>query len=91
MTSRKKVLLKVIILGDSGVGKTSLMNQYVNKKFSNQYKATIGADFLTKEVMVDDRLVTMQETEVELYNEFPEPIKLDKNDRAKTSAESCSC
>ena len=41
---------KVIILGDSGVGKTSLMNQYVNKKFSNQYKATIGADFLTKEV-----------------------------------------
>ncbi|CAG8432777.1 510_t:CDS:10 [Diversispora eburnea] len=60
MASRKKVLLKVIILGDSGVGKTSLMNQYVNKKFSNQYKATIGADFLTKEVMVDDRLVTMQ-------------------------------
>eukprot|EP00028_Trichosphaerium_sp_Am-I-7-wt_P000729 CAMPEP_0168520234 /NCGR_PEP_ID=MMETSP0405-20121227/7832_1 /TAXON_ID=498012 /ORGANISM="Trichosphaerium sp, Strain Am-I-7 wt" /LENGTH=203 /DNA_ID=CAMNT_0008541009 /DNA_START=620 /DNA_END=1231 /DNA_ORIENTATION=- len=60
MSARKKVLLKVIILGDSGVGKTSLMNQYVNKKFSNQYKATIGADFLTKEVMVDDRLVTMQ-------------------------------
>ncbi|KAF3037236.1 hypothetical protein E8E12_005832 [Didymella heteroderae] len=60
MASRKKVLLKVIILGDSGVGKTSLMNQYVNKKFSASYKATIGADFLTKEVMVDDRLVTMQ-------------------------------
>ena len=51
MAARKKVLLKVIILGDSGVGKTSLMNQYVNKKFSNQYKATIGADFLTKEVI----------------------------------------
>ena len=63
MASRKKILLKVIILGDSGVGKTSLMNQFVNKKFSNQYKATIGADFLTKEVMVDDRLVTMQVSE----------------------------
>jgi len=59
-SGRKKALLKVIILGNSGVGKTSLMNQFVNKKFSNQYKATIGADFLTKEVMVDDRLVTMQ-------------------------------
>ncbi|KAI9729127.1 MAG: hypothetical protein M1828_000212 [Chrysothrix sp. TS-e1954] len=60
MASRKKVLLKVIILGDSGVGKTSLMNQYVNKKFSASYKATIGADFLTKEVAIDDRVVTMQ-------------------------------
>jgi Ras-related protein Rab-7A len=36
------------------------MNQYVNKRFSNQYKATIGADFLTKEVMIDDKLVTLQ-------------------------------
>jgi Ras-related protein Rab-7A len=58
--SSKKALLKVIILGDSGVGKTSLMNQYVNKKFSNKYKATIGADFLSKEVMIDDKLVTLQ-------------------------------
>lgn len=54
------MLLKVIILGDSGVGKTSLMNQFVNHKFSNQYKATIGADFLTKEVQIDDRLFTLQ-------------------------------
>jgi Ras-related protein Rab-7A len=36
------------------------MNQYVNKRFSSQYKATIGADFLTKEVMIDDKLVTLQ-------------------------------
>jgi Ras-related protein Rab-7A len=35
-------------------------NIQVNKKFSASYKATIGADFLTKEVLVDDRLVTMQ-------------------------------
>jgi Ras-related protein Rab-7A len=60
MAGRKKVLLKVIILGDSGVGKTSLMGQFVSRKFSNQYKATIGADFLTKEIQIDDRLVTMQ-------------------------------
>jgi len=60
MAHRKKVLLKVIILGDSNVGKTSLMNQYVHKRFSNQYKATIGADFLTKEVMIEDKLVTLQ-------------------------------
>ncbi|NWV12921.1 RAB7A protein, partial [Ptilonorhynchus violaceus] len=66
----KKVLLKVIIVGDSGMGKSSHMNQYVNKKFSNQYKATIGADFLTKEVMVDDRLVTMQIQDTALQEQF---------------------
>lgn len=60
MSSRKKTLLKVIILGDSGVGKTSLMQQFVNGKFSQQYKATIGADFLTKELVLDDKTVTMQ-------------------------------
>eukprot|EP01035_Chromulina_nebulosa_P005915 gene5915-8011_t len=58
--NRKKVLLKIVILGDSGVGKTSLMNQYVSERFSAQYKATIGADFLTKEVMIDDKVVTLQ-------------------------------
>ena len=60
MAHRKKCLLKIIIVGDSGTGKTSLKQQFVNKKFTNQYKATIGADFLTKEVMIDDKLVTMQ-------------------------------
>merc|ERR1712072_797589 len=60
MSARKKVLLKVIILGDSSVGKTSLMNQFVHRKFVSQYKATIGADFLTKEIVVDERPVTMQ-------------------------------
>ncbi|KAJ6412448.1 hypothetical protein OIU84_005491 [Salix udensis] len=60
MSARGRTLLKVIVLGESGVGKTSLMNQYVHKKFSQQYKATIGADFVTKELLIDDRLVTLQ-------------------------------
>uniref|UniRef100_A0A7S1TNM7 Ras-related protein Rab7 n=1 Tax=Erythrolobus australicus TaxID=1077150 RepID=A0A7S1TNM7_9RHOD len=47
-------LLKVLILGDAGVGKTSLMERYVNGRFSHQYKATIGADFLSKDVVLDD-------------------------------------
>ena len=47
---QRKTLLKTVILGDSGVGKTSLMNQFVNGRFTGQYKATIGADFLTKEL-----------------------------------------
>jgi Ras-related protein Rab-7A len=34
------------------VGKTSLMNRYSTGKFTGQYKATIGADFLSKEIAV---------------------------------------
>jgi len=60
MTHRKKALLKIIILGDSTVGKTSLMNMFVNKNFSAQYKATIGADFLTKEITVNDKQISLQ-------------------------------
>ena len=56
----KKQLLKIIILGDSGVGKTSLMHQYVSKKFDNRYKATIGADFLTKDVEINGQAVALQ-------------------------------
>lgn len=32
----------------------------MNKRFTHQYKATTGADFLTKEVLVDDNYVTLQ-------------------------------
>ncbi|KAG5245277.1 hypothetical protein OIU76_002572 [Salix suchowensis] len=60
MNKPRRALLKVIVLGDSGVGKTSLMNQYVYKKFTQHYKATIGADFVTKELQIDDKLVTLQ-------------------------------
>ena len=31
------------------------MNQFVLKSFGNKYKATIGADFLPKELIIDDR------------------------------------
>lgn len=48
------------VLFVDSVGKTSLMDRYVNKKWAAQYKATIGADFLTKEVEVEDKLVTLQ-------------------------------
>lgn len=49
---QKKASIKIVILGNSGVGKTSLMNRYHSNKFTGQYKATIGADFLSKEVTI---------------------------------------
>jgi Ras-related protein Rab-7A len=55
-----KSLQKIILLGAQGVGKTSLMERFVAQKFTSQYKATIGADFSTKDVTVGNELVTLQ-------------------------------
>lgn len=48
--------------------------RYVNRKFSNQYKATIGADFLTKEVQFEDRLFTLQVRDTRNYFHFSDKI-----------------
>ncbi|KAJ3158277.1 Ras- protein Rab-7 [Geranomyces michiganensis] len=54
-------LLKVVLLGDGSVGKTSLRNQFIHKRFADTYKATIGADFVSKDVETQDgRRVSMQ-------------------------------
>ncbi|KAJ3154777.1 Ras- protein Rab-7 [Geranomyces variabilis] len=54
-------LLKVVLLGDGSVGKTSLRNQFIHKRFADAYKATIGADFVSKDVETQDgRRVSMQ-------------------------------
>jgi GTPase SAR1 family protein len=57
---RKNNFLKVVIVGDAGVGKTSLLKRYVNAEFKIDYKPTIGADFCKKVVMVGDHPITMQ-------------------------------
>lgn len=44
--------IKVVLLGDLGVGKTCLRSQFIHHVFSTAYKATIGGDFLTTTVEV---------------------------------------
>lgn len=53
-------LAKVVIIGDSGVGKTNLMTKYCEGVFKESYVATIGVDFKLKDVEVDDLTVKLQ-------------------------------
>ncbi|XP_057679344.1 ras-related protein Rab-9A-like [Corythoichthys intestinalis] len=59
MTS-KSPLFKVILLGDGGVGKSSLMNRFVTNKFDSHLFHTIGVEFLNKELEVDGQSITLQ-------------------------------
>lgn len=49
-----KIVYKILVVGDVGVGKTSLIRKYTTNTFSLNYKATIGADFHIKKI--DDGL-----------------------------------
>ncbi len=52
--SSSKSFLKVIIIGDSGVGKTSLLEAFNYKKISKSAKPTIGAEFTKKKVKLQN-------------------------------------
>jgi Ras-related protein Rab-7A len=57
----QKCFIKIVAIGDSGVGKTSLIQMFENAKFTESFKPTIGADFSNKEIRTSNgRLVTLQ-------------------------------
>ena len=58
--SSKSTFLKVVLLGDGGVGKSSLMNRFVSGKFDSQSFHTIGVEFLNKDVTVEGQSYTLQ-------------------------------
>lgn len=51
---------KSIVLGDSGVGKTCLVNRYCRNLYDKDYKATIGVDFEVERFMILDQEFNMQ-------------------------------
>lgn len=56
---KSKKYLKVILLGDEGVGKTAIIKHYV--KLSNQdYLSTVNPDFITKQLNIENTNVTLR-------------------------------
>ena len=53
-------LFKVIVIGDSGVGKTNLITCFCENSFKESYVATIGVDFKIHTFMIGDKKIKMQ-------------------------------
>ena len=59
-TPRERKFYKVVMIGDANVGKTCLLERLVKDHYVDNYKATIGSDFLTKDMMIDGKMITLQ-------------------------------
>ncbi|XP_030754512.1 ras-related protein Rab-32-like [Sitophilus oryzae] len=53
---KKELNFKYVVIGDFGVGKTSIIQRYTDGEFSSSYKVTIGADFAVKTLEWDEEL-----------------------------------
>ncbi|OLS25984.1 MAG: GTPase KRas precursor [Candidatus Heimdallarchaeota archaeon LC_3] len=59
MSLKRRKVLKLILLGDPGTGKTSLIQRYVHGKFKHSYQVTIGLDVSSKDIALDDNEVRL--------------------------------
>jgi small GTP-binding protein len=54
------IVLKIVLIGDGGVGKTAIRERYLGKGFQSQYVLTIGADFAMREDIVNGTTIKYQ-------------------------------
>uniref|UniRef100_A0A914S5D2 Uncharacterized protein n=1 Tax=Parascaris equorum TaxID=6256 RepID=A0A914S5D2_PAREQ len=59
-TSLELTKYKIVFLGEQGVGKSSIITRFLRNEVAEEYNATIGIDFFSKNVVVDDKTVRLQ-------------------------------
>lgn len=47
-------LFKIVLIGDSGVGKSNLLLRYTKQQFKMNSQSTIGVEFATRNIKIDD-------------------------------------
>ncbi|XP_047323184.1 ras-related protein Rab11B [Impatiens glandulifera] len=53
-------LFKLVLIGDSGVGKSNLLSRFARNEFSLESKSTIGVEFATRSIRVDEKIIKAQ-------------------------------
>jgi len=53
-------LFKVVLIGDSGVGKSNLLTRFTRNEFNRESKSTIGVEFATQTIQVEKKMIKAQ-------------------------------
>ena len=59
-SSNYQYIFKLILIGNSGVGKSCILQRYMKHTFEERYKCTIGVDFLMKSIVINGQTVKLQ-------------------------------
>ena len=54
------LLYKLVLIGDSAVGKSNLLSRFTKNEFNLESKSTIGVEFATKTIEAEGRLIKAQ-------------------------------
>lgn len=53
-------LFKLVLIGDSGVGKSNLLSRFTKNEFNLESKSTIGVEFATRSLRIDNKVIKAQ-------------------------------
>lgn len=53
-------LFKIVLIGDSGVGKSNLLSRFTRNEFNLESKSTIGVEFATKSIVAEGKTIKAQ-------------------------------
>ena len=53
-------LFKIIMVGDTGVGKSSILLNYINNRFISDHEITIGVEFGMRVINIDEKIIRLQ-------------------------------
>ena len=59
-SDKYEYIFKIILIGNSGVGKSSILQRYIQKVFNDSYSSTIGVDFFMKSITIGDKSIKLQ-------------------------------
>jgi small GTP-binding protein len=59
-SEQEKFSIKIVLVGDSGVGKSNILNRFVFNEFSHDSKSTVGVELNSKSFIINNTIIKVQ-------------------------------